>query len=185
MNPPDIIKCRAGMLQWQQSSSSPAEGWQYTYRHRVCLGGSSSQLCSDLSNLIMLLHASMYQGQAPACTFHTNNLPLGIWPGCLPQSPCCKLGHLSTEVPIRLSSHCYLKLVKATWYRTKISSLFWSAGERCFIAYTFIFQPLLWPWLEKNGSYSLTQHQCSRLLLCHQEMVLNSFAQAEDLLLHL
>lgn len=110
--------------------------------HCAGLIGSSSQLCSDLPNLIMLLHAGMYEGQAPACTFHINNLPLGIWPGSLPQGPCCKLGHLPTEAPVWSSPVLPESLLKFTKYTNKLFSLSWSTGTIFYIAYLHIFQPL-------------------------------------------
>lgn len=119
----------------------------------------------------------MYEGQAPACTFHTNNLPLGIWPGSLPQGPCCKLGHLSAEVPAWLSPRRYLK---ATWYRTKIFSLFWSAGARFFYSVPTYFPDSSHQDWKKIGSPSLTWHQCSPYVFWNP---LDSFVIAKDLFL--
>lgn len=112
----------------------------YLEIHQVCLGGNSSQLCSDLPNLIMLLHAGMYLGQAPACTFHTNNLPLGIRPGSLPQGPFLQTGSfVYWGSSLVLTTALPKSLLKAIQYRTKFFSLFWPARARFYIAYPYIF----------------------------------------------
>lgn len=143
--PAGNIEYYEGTLQRHQRNLCHHDAWQCTYRQaqRACLGRSSAQLCSDLPNLITLLHAGMYEGQAPACTFHSNNLPLGIWPGSLPQRPTLQTGSFAYWGScMGLTTVLPENLLKITKYTNKIFSLSYSTGTTFYIGYLHIFQPL-------------------------------------------